>query len=99
MHLARLDDHLDSTRADIILTVEQVYARVRWEEMWQNVMCSNDNISHPAVMAMKGTDRAEDNTDQASRTLAPHVKGTNRSAEKGNALVTQNLEKWVIDSG
>jgi hypothetical protein len=66
MHLARLDNRLDSTRADIILTVEQAYARVRREEMWQKVMCSNDNISHPAVMAMKGTDRPGPYTDRAS---------------------------------
>ena len=41
----------------------------------------------------------ETSTGQASLTLATHVEGTERSAEKGNALITQNLEKWVIDSG
>jgi hypothetical protein len=45
------------------------------------------------------TDRIEDSTYQASLTLATHVKGINRTAEKGNALVAQNLEKWIIDSG
>jgi hypothetical protein len=182
--LVRLDDRLDSTRADIIQTVslptiEQAYARVRREEMRQKVMCGYDNACNPAVMAMKHTNRAqkymdrtpevslslksetkqgkkveggcnhchnpkhtndncfklhgysdwwrdlkekkaagnkkeqgdhahlaghtdrilghtdciEDSTGQTSLTLATHVKGTDKYAEKDNALVAQNLEK------
>ncbi|XP_056173921.1 uncharacterized protein LOC130139942 [Syzygium oleosum] len=58
--LDRLDDRLDKVRADVLQmqpfpTVEQAYARVRWEDVRQSVMLAHGDTTHlSAAMVSQG---------------------------------------------